>query len=207
MAFIGKKPTAAPLTSSDVADGIITSAKIADGTIVNDDVNASAAIVASKLSGAGISMAQTFRLTADTSGTQNPISSNLEAVDTDSGGAIGSAMSESSGIFTFPSTGIYFISAFASALYTGSIRYCRLDLEVTTDNSSYSAAAQSYGHINNVSSSTFTNMGACNFIFDVTNTSTHKARLVFTPDNESASVRGNTDHNSTAITFIRLGDT
>ena len=157
--------------------------------------------------GGGISMAQTFRLTADTSGTQNPISSNLEAVDTDSGGAIGSAMSESSGIFTFPSTGIYFISAFASALYTGSIRYCRLDLEVTTDNSSYSAAAQSYGHINNVSSSTFTNMGACNFIFDVTNTSTHKARLVFTPDNESASVRGNTDHNSTAITFIRLGDT
>ena len=29
MAYIGKTPTAAPLTSSDVADGIITNAKLA----------------------------------------------------------------------------------------------------------------------------------------------------------------------------------
>jgi hypothetical protein len=204
--FIGKKPTAAPLTSSDVADGIITSAKIADGTIVNADVNASAAIVASKLSGAGISVAQTFRLSASATGTQTPIASNWEAVDTDSGGAIGSAMSESSGIFTFPSTGIYYISTFASVSYTGSGRYTRLDLETTTDNSSYDVASQSYTHINNVASTTFANM-KCDFIFDVTSTSTHKARLSFTPVDENISILGTTAQNQTAITFIRLGDT
>ena len=33
MAFIGKKPTDAPLTSSDVADGIITNAKLAQDII------------------------------------------------------------------------------------------------------------------------------------------------------------------------------
>ena len=33
MAYIGKKPTAAPLTSSDVADGIISEAKMADDAI------------------------------------------------------------------------------------------------------------------------------------------------------------------------------
>ena len=33
MAFIGKKPAAAPLTSSDVADGIITNAKLAQDII------------------------------------------------------------------------------------------------------------------------------------------------------------------------------
>jgi len=33
MAYIGKKPTDAPLTSSDVADGIITEAKMADDAI------------------------------------------------------------------------------------------------------------------------------------------------------------------------------
>ena len=33
MAYIGKKPTAAPLTSSDVADGIITNAKLAQDII------------------------------------------------------------------------------------------------------------------------------------------------------------------------------
>ena len=36
MAFIGKKPTAAPLTSSDVADGIITNAKLAQDIISAD---------------------------------------------------------------------------------------------------------------------------------------------------------------------------
>ena len=38
MAYIGKTPTAAPLTSSDVTDGIITSAKIVDGTISSADL-------------------------------------------------------------------------------------------------------------------------------------------------------------------------
>ncbi len=48
MAYIGRKPTNAPLTSSDIADGIIstvkiadsnvTSAKILDGTIASDDL-------------------------------------------------------------------------------------------------------------------------------------------------------------------------
>ena len=36
MGFIGKKPTAAPLTSSDVADGIITNAKLAQDIISGD---------------------------------------------------------------------------------------------------------------------------------------------------------------------------
>jgi hypothetical protein len=51
--YLGNIPTAVPLTSADLADGIITSAKIVDGTIVNADINASAAIAGTKLSGAG----------------------------------------------------------------------------------------------------------------------------------------------------------
>ena len=40
MPFIGNKPSAVPLTSADIADGIITSAKIVDGSIVNpSDIN------------------------------------------------------------------------------------------------------------------------------------------------------------------------
>ena len=49
MGFIGNQPTDVPLTGSQLADSIITSAKILDGTIVNADINASAAIVGSKL--------------------------------------------------------------------------------------------------------------------------------------------------------------
>ena len=37
--YIGKKPTDVPLTSSDITDNIITSAKIVDGAITGDDIN------------------------------------------------------------------------------------------------------------------------------------------------------------------------
>jgi hypothetical protein len=49
--YLGNIPSAVPLSSADLADGIITSAKIADGAIVNADINASAAIAGTKISG------------------------------------------------------------------------------------------------------------------------------------------------------------
>jgi len=50
MPFIGNKPSAVPLASADIADSIITSAKIVDSTIVNADINTNAAITTEKLS-------------------------------------------------------------------------------------------------------------------------------------------------------------
>ena len=113
MSYIGKSPAVAALTASDITDGIISSAKIADGTIVNADVNASAAIAGSKLSGAGISEADQWRVTSNFSGDAAPIASNWERNDTEFD-KIGTGMSESSGVFTFPSTGIYLILAHAT---------------------------------------------------------------------------------------------
>jgi hypothetical protein len=40
MAYIGKVPSAVPITSADLADSIVTSAKIADGTITLSDLSA-----------------------------------------------------------------------------------------------------------------------------------------------------------------------
>jgi hypothetical protein len=51
MGYLGYKPADKPLTAADITDSIITSAKIVDGTIVNGDINASAAIASTKLSG------------------------------------------------------------------------------------------------------------------------------------------------------------
>ena len=59
MPFIGNKPSAVPLTSADIADGIITSAKITDATIVNGDI-ANATIALAKLSATGTADATTF---------------------------------------------------------------------------------------------------------------------------------------------------
>ena len=40
MGYVGSKPSAVPLTSADITDGIITSAKIVDGTIAIADLSA-----------------------------------------------------------------------------------------------------------------------------------------------------------------------
>ena len=74
MPFIGNKPSAVPLTSADITDGIITSAKIADGTIVNADINASAAIDGTKISGSFGKVLQVVSATDNTSRSTNSTS-------------------------------------------------------------------------------------------------------------------------------------
>ena len=203
--FIGKKPTDAPLTSSDVADGIITSAKIADGTIVNADVNASAAIVASKLSGAGITEADMWRLTSDLSlsgsGT-TALTANLERSDTYGSGQIGTGMSESSGVFTFPSTGIWQLTAVGSFYGGLDIDYIRVNIYVTTNNSDYNTASTAINHTHNG----FYGVTYNEHLFDVTSTTNCKVK--FTPVHEnSGTLKGDTGENFTFFKFIRLGDT
>ena len=59
---------------------------------------------------AGITMVDNWRLTTDFTGSANPVASNWERNDTSpSVSYYGSQMTESSGIFSFPSTGIYLI--------------------------------------------------------------------------------------------------
>ena len=60
----------------------------------------------------GISMADQWRLTTSFTGDAGPISSNLERNDSSGFAKIGTGMTESSGTFSFPSTGIYKLDYF-----------------------------------------------------------------------------------------------
>ena len=204
--FIGKKPTDAPLTSSDVADGIITSAKIADGTIVNDDVNASAAIVASKLSGAGISVADQWRLTANITGTNAVISSNLERVNTGGQGSLGSAMSVSSGVWTFPSTGIYWVMFDGNGQADSAADNMAVIMEATTNNSSYSDVAYGTDSGGGAAQDQSASIILSSLI-DVTDTSNVKVRFETSSFASGSYLGGHDDINYSTFTFIRLGDT
>lgn len=159
----------------------------------------------SSLPNTGITMAQQWRLTADLVGDANPISSNLEIVDTGGYGGIGSSMTESSGIFTFPSTGIYLINFHTFQRCLGTADYAEAYIQTTTDNSTYFDSASAYFHAS--SSSTAFQGGTTMFIFDVTDTSTHKARFRIRQATTSNSIRGSTSNNWTYMTFVRLGDT
>ncbi len=86
---------------------------------------------------AGITEADIFRVTADFSGDANPISSNLERSDDASFGKIGTGVTNSSGTFSFATTGIYLVR-FVAFLYTdNSADYVSININATTNNSSY----------------------------------------------------------------------
>ena len=155
----------------------------------------------------GISEADQWRLTTNFTGNATPIASNLERVDTDGFGQIGTGMTESSGIFTFPSTGIYLIRFTARFQFDGDSRYCEGFIQTTTDNSTYDNASGLTTVIPNIGTGSMEASSSCEFLFDVTNTSTHKARFTINLQNTGTTIQGNSDLNLTHFTFIRLGDT
>ena len=213
MSYIGNKPANKAVVASDLDPAVITGqtalavAPADTDEFLISDAGTLKRIDASLVGGGGITVAHQWRVTTEFNGTATPIASNWEQVDTDGYGGIGSAMSQSSGVFTFPSTGIYLIDFRGGAKLDGSIRYFAMFIETTVDNSSFSPAAYSYGSISQVQSGSNFGHASATFMFDVTNVSTHKCRFNYIPNSESATFLANTSQNNNSVTFTRLGDT
>ena len=129
----------------------------------------------------------------------------------DFNGVIGSAMTvDSSGIFTFPSTGIYRMM-FHLSLYNNSNnagRYAFARIKATTNNSAYATRSQAGGNSIADSGYVYQTMKA-DYIMDVTDTSTHKVYFTAIHD-QPATVNGDASADSnlhTYVMFMRLGDT
>ena len=176
------------------ADGTVTEAKIGSGAVTSAKLGSDVT--------QGITMADQFRLTADIANTDGDITSNLERVDSTGFEKIGTGMTESSGIFSFPSTGLYLVHAtMESVSQTDGVV---LQIKLTTNNSTYDHEAtitQGDGdnHTTNFAS------GSKILFFNVTDTSTHKVKFTIA-SSTSSTVRGDTNINETCFTFIRLGD-
>ena len=160
---------------------------------------------------AGITMAEQWRLattlSCSSTNTNVDVTANLEKVDTNSPGTIGSSMSESSGIFTFPSTGIYYVSFGASFQLNGDDRAPAVYIEATTDNSSYDISSERPTHIKQTSSSVTYASAFTDQLFDITDTSNQKVRFRVAFVNSSTQTTGSTTRDFTAMRFIRLADT
>ena len=152
----------------------------------------------------GITMADQWRLTSDFTGNADPITSNLSQASADGGGGIGSSMTVSSGVFTFPSTGIYLILAHFSFSRNANDRLIQGHIQAVTDAGSGEAGTAFTFTDGGYGDSSFTSTDT-QFLFDVTNVSTHKVKFgVFSG---GATCIGDADSHKTGFTFIRLGDT
>ena len=154
--------------------------------------------------GTGITQADQWRVNASTNNTgSNEVTANWERCD-NSFSLIGTGMTESSGVFTFPTTGIYHVIWETMATSNGGTSlYMGNDIRFTTNNSSYSNVAATYG---NAYTANAYGGGSSFFMFDVTDTSTHKVKFRFV-SYAAAVFEGNTNANWQVATFIRLGDT
>ena len=125
----------------------------------------------------GITMVDNWRLSVGFVGGTQDLTSNWERND-DNFSKIGTGMTESSGIFTFPETGIYRIDFSAGAVTSNQqVRYMGGIILLTDNglNSGFAERASGYQSISN-DVAAYCNIYLTTF-FDVTDTSTHKAKF------------------------------
>ena len=115
-------------------------------------------------------------------------------------------MSQSSGVFSFPATGFYWVNfhAYYYSNNQGATTYIGTKILTTVDNSTYVTSAQGYqnGHANqaHVQPNVAT-------IFDVTSTTNCKFRIDAQSVASSNTVGASTGETITGFTVFRIGDT
>ena len=126
------------------------------------------------------------------------------------GDNIGSAMTQSSGVFSFPSTGYYRVTFTANFFERNSpdnIAY--IYIQTTTDNNAtaYVTRAASLQNITDRSGDTYTTCHA-HILFDVTNLTTHKVRFFCGSDaNGDLRIAGAPSYQQVYATFQKMANT
>ena len=160
----------------------------------------------SLIKGGGITMADQWRITASSSDSSGQdITTNWSRSGHTAYGQLGTGMTESSGIFTFPSTGIYSVIVQAvTQARNGDMNQGEVYLKATTNNSSYDIVSQAENQCgqNKTASVSF------QALIDVTDTSNVKVKIAtLVSGGTDMRLLGASTQTRTGITFIRLGDT
>ena len=180
-----------------LAASAVATAKIADG-----------AVTSAKSTGlGGLAMADQWRVASDNGETDDTTISGFERNDTNFA-QIGTGMTHSSGVFTFPATGIYKVDFHVSSQRAAdqNLAFVGYYLQLSTDSgSNYSTVAFGSGQMAAAGNNqqTFT---CGNAIVDITNASTHRMRLYVNAATHVRPLYSSSD-NETYLTFLKLGDT
>ena len=179
--------------------------------IVDTDMLAASAVTAAKSSGLtnqGVTHFDTWHVNTEFSGTALPITSNWETMEHYNTGYVGAAMTQSSGIFTFPVTGYWFLNFHASFRSTVEQDYVGTTIRITQNNSSYSDASANYSHTSRTGgANSVYSESHCNFIANIDDLSNQKVCFGVEMNDSNGLCRASGDKVITGVEFIRLGDT
>jgi len=210
---------AAP-SSNPASDRTLTLPSDADGTVLSS----ASTLDATKLSGnlpalngsaltgvgGGITVWDTWILTSSISNYEGAITSNLarpSAVSGISWGTIGTGMTESSGVFTFPQTGMWDVVAHFLFSSSTAQQYSSGSIQVSSDSGSNFSDFQEGS---NAAPSNGTYGVSINALLDVTNISTTRVRFfvgVTANWTSGHSIDGTSGYGLTKFEFRRIADT
>ena len=188
----------------DIADGtMLTSESTLDATKLSGNLPAISGAALTGIS-AGITALNVWYLTSSFSGNADPMV-NWAKYDLDNNTAgFGSDMTESSGVWTFPSTGFWEIRCSAYLYNNGNAAAGSVAMSAyfTVDGSNYDSSGNRRSYSNLPHSSGYYYSQNINIhYFDVTDTSTHKMKLRMEGSPADVNAGG------TMVQFMRLADT
>jgi len=156
----------------------------------------------------GLTEADQWILTTNLTAPSGTISTNLARLTTGAANYLGTGMTESSGIFTFPSTGFWLVqfSAIVTNNASGSDDRVGIVIEATQNNSSYSYIAEAGGGVDGTVGGGQEGFSA-QAIIDVTDTANVKVRFTAGSFAATTLLQGASGYLRTGFSFIRLGDT
>ena len=209
-------PSDASITNAKLASDIISGETDIGGAIADADLfllddgaggtlRKTAASRIKTYVGGGITNSQVWLLTSDQALTGSSSMADITANLAESGitgyARIGDAMTVSSGVFTFPSTGIWTVEAIFN--FVGSDGYCQGRIQATTNNSSYSDVS--------LSSEETDNQEYANAFLkaqvDVTDTANVKVKFGQGGTISGNALKGSSSYMRTGFFFTRIGDT
>tara|TARA_R100000005_G_C4945783_1_gene168372 strand:+ start:82 stop:774 length:693 start_codon:yes stop_codon:yes gene_type:complete len=200
------------ITLPDIADGtLVTSQSTLDATKLSGNLPAINGSALTGISG-GLGMADRWRWTTDftQTNTHNHLATtnSWERPDSKLGigsNPLGTGMTQSGGIFTFPSTGYYYITFMSSARVDNDSCELFTFIRATENNSSYDNVARSLDTIQNQCTPNYIS-NKIEYLARVTDVSNYKVHFRCQNSGLSVTWDGDSAIDTIAATFLKVGD-
>ena len=185
------------LSVGGLPNGTVDADTLATDAVTTDKILNLAVTPAKSTISGGVTHAQIWRR-GSFSGAMSPVTGFSKYTSTNNA-SVGADMTESSGIFTFPTTGIWYIKVQGYLYKNSFVGSATITIDTTTNNSSYSGTGNTYfSHVTGTDGTQYSHT-INTMMFDVTDTSQCKCAF------RAAGSAGQLD--SAHVEFIRLGDT